>query len=53
MAIKLDMNKAYDWVEWLFLEGIMRKLGFAEAWISLIMTYVAQPPIQFWLTEDQ
>jgi len=40
MTIKLDMSKAYDRVEWLFLEGILRKLGFAEAWISLIMTCV-------------
>jgi hypothetical protein len=40
MAIKLDMSKAYDRVEWQFLESIMRKLGFDEAWISLIMTCV-------------
>jgi hypothetical protein len=40
MAIKLDMSKAYDRVKWQFLEGIMRKLGFDEAWISLIMTCV-------------
>jgi hypothetical protein len=37
MAIKLDMSKAYDRVEWIFVEEIMRKLGFAEKWISLIM----------------
>uniref|UniRef100_A0A2N9GLP4 Reverse transcriptase domain-containing protein n=1 Tax=Fagus sylvatica TaxID=28930 RepID=A0A2N9GLP4_FAGSY len=40
MAIKLDMSKAYDRVEWGFVEGMMRKLGFAERWINLIMICV-------------
>jgi hypothetical protein len=29
-AVKLDMHKAYERVEWVFLENIMRQLGFAK-----------------------
>ena len=40
MAIKLNMNKAYDRVEWAFLEVMMRSLGFSERWIGLMMMCV-------------
>ena len=30
MAIKLDMSKAYDRVDWDFLEKLMRQMGFNE-----------------------
>jgi len=40
-AIKLDMSKAYDWVEWAFLRDMMVKLGFRENWTDLIMKCVS------------
>ena len=39
-AVKLDMHKAYDRVEWVFLEKMMLKLGFDQRWIKLIMVCV-------------
>ncbi|XP_059449559.1 uncharacterized protein LOC132180675 [Corylus avellana] len=41
MAIKLDMNKAYDQVEWYFLENVMIKMGFDRRWVNIIMTCIS------------
>lgn len=36
-ALKLDMQKAYDQIEWDFLHQVLQKFGFHDTWISRIM----------------
>ena len=43
MALKLDISKAYDRVEWNFLQGIMIKLGFPDKRIQWVMGCVTTP----------
>ena len=37
IALKFDMSKAYDRVEWVFLEKILLKMGFQDTWVAMIM----------------
>jgi len=41
VALKLNMEKAYDRVEWAFLFGALKQLGFHQKWIAWIKECVA------------
>lgn len=47
MAVKLDMSKAYDRIEWSFLQRVMYRLGFDHKMMELIMRCVSTVTYSF------
>ncbi|CAJ2636477.1 unnamed protein product [Trifolium pratense] len=40
VALKLDISKAYDRIDWEYLKDIMAKMGFSQQWIGWVMLCV-------------
>jgi hypothetical protein len=41
MAIKIDMEKAFDRMEWSFILAILSKLGFHPTWINWVRIHIS------------
>ncbi|KAL0367498.1 UNVERIFIED_CONTAM: hypothetical protein Sradi_3639900 [Sesamum radiatum] len=53
VSLKLDVSKAYDRVEWSFLERVLGRLGFNHHFVSLIMSCVSSVSFSFLLNGEQ
>ncbi|KAL0456414.1 UNVERIFIED_CONTAM: LINE-1 retrotransposable element O protein [Sesamum latifolium] len=52
-SVKLDISKAYDRVEWCFLERVLGRLGFNKGFVSIVMKCVTTVSYSFFLNGEQ
>lgn len=50
IVCKVDIEKAYDRVDWNFLKWDLTKQGFSGRWIGWIMVYIEHPHYSIMLT---
>lgn len=51
MAVKTDMSKAYDRLEWEFIKLVLQKFGFHPVWISWLMECISTISYSYLINE--
>lgn len=46
-ALKIDMSKVYDRVNWSFVMGIMQRMGFSDLWLEWIFMCISTVKYKF------
>ncbi|XP_058762699.1 uncharacterized protein LOC131636069 [Vicia villosa] len=49
MALKLDMSKSNDWLEWSFMVGVLEAMGFPNSLVELIRSCISTVSYQILL----
>jgi hypothetical protein len=52
MAIKIDIEKAFDHMEWNFVFDILAKLGFHPTWINWIRICITSPSFSILINDS-
>lgn len=49
VAVKIDISKAYDRLEWSFIQCVLERLGFCHTWINWMMQCITSVSYSFLL----
>ncbi|KAL1208232.1 putative mitochondrial protein [Cardamine amara subsp. amara] len=52
MAVKTDMSKAYDILEWDFIKRVLTRFGFQEKWINWIMQCITTVSYSYLINDN-
>ncbi|XP_043812710.1 uncharacterized protein LOC110614869 [Manihot esculenta] len=49
-ALKMDISKAYDRLEWDFIRDMLIRMGFEQRWVTLVFSCIST--VRYWILHD-